>query len=52
MLLLLLVLTPLETGLEIPEEVVEDPEAKVEEAPWDLMTAACLKNNLQFEVRT
>lgn len=37
-LLLLLVLTPLDTGLELADE---DPEAEVEEAPWDLMTAAC-----------
>lgn len=40
-LLLLLVLTPLDTGLEFAAVDDLDPEAEVEEAPWDLTTAAC-----------
>lgn len=42
---LVFALTPLETGLECPEEDELEPEAEVEEAPWALIEAACLKQN-------
>lgn len=44
---LLFTVTPLETGLGIPEPDELQAEAEVEDAPWDLITAACLRSTMQ-----
>lgn len=43
---LVFALTPLETGLEFPDADELEPEVEVEEAPWALIAAACLRPNI------